>query len=30
RLERFTVLPNDLGEVEAQVRAHARRNTVDA
>jgi len=30
RPERFTVLPNDLGEVEAQVRAHARRNTVDA
>lgn len=30
REERFTVLPNDLGEVEAQVRAHARRNAVDA
>lgn len=30
REERFAVLPNDLGGVEAQVRAHARRNTVDA
>jgi threonine synthase len=30
RPERFTVLPNDLGEIEAQVRAHARRNTVGA
>ncbi|WP_424811406.1 threonine synthase [Roseococcus sp. YIM B11640] len=30
RPERFTVLPNDLGEVEAMVRAHARRNAVPA
>ncbi|MDB5414516.1 MAG: threonine synthase [Rubritepida sp.] len=30
REERFTVLPNELREVEAQVRAHARRNTVEA
>ncbi|MBS7809571.1 threonine synthase [Roseococcus pinisoli] len=30
REERFTVLPNNLGEIEARVKAHARRNSVDA
>ncbi|WP_421993391.1 threonine synthase [Roseococcus sp.] len=30
REERFTVLPNALADVEAQVRAHARRNTAEA
>ena len=30
REERFAVLPNELGAVEAQVRAHARRNSVVA